>query len=203
MVAFDVDHLRQYSDVLRSRTGASMTVRFVEPQDSAARQAYFRGLSVRSRYNRLMGAASELPAGQLDQFTHLARDGRFSVVVTADVDGHETIIGEARYAFDGEAGGFEFGLSVDDHWQGQGVGTALVANLECRAAALGAAYLFGDTLRSNSAMLALARAAGFSLAPTPNDWRQLRFEKRAGGARREAACASWRLAEASQIAAVR
>lgn len=202
MLAFDLQYPEQYADVLQSRSGRVMTVRFAEPGDAAALQAYFRGLSVRSRYNRLMGAASELPAGQLDLFTHLADDGRFSVIVTINVEGRETIVGEARYAFSEETAGFEFGLSVDDRWQGQGIGTSLMANLQCRAAALGAGYMFGDTLRTNDAMLALARKAGFTVAPTPNDWKQLRFEKHSG-ITPEVACASWRLAQRTDVAAAR
>ena len=71
------------------------------------------------------------------------------------IEGPETIVGEARYAFDADTESFEFGLSIDDRWQGQGVGSALLNNLECRAAAFGATRLFGDTLRSNEAMIGL------------------------------------------------
>ena len=194
MLALDLDHLDRYSDVLPNRTGTMVTVRFATPGDAAALQAYFRGLSVTSRYNRLMGAASELPAGQLDAFTHLHDDGRFSVVATMEIDGVEVIVGDARYAFDENSAGFELGLSVADAFRGQGIGAALMANLECRAAALGAERLFGDTLRSNDAMLALARKSGFVFAPTPNDWKQVRFSKVIDIAPAKIRCATWRLA---------
>ena len=88
----------------------------------------------------------------LEQFIHVGEADRFSVVATMQVDGVETIVGEARYAFDSERS-FEFGLSIDDRWQGHGIGKALLKNLECRAAAFGAERLFGDTLRSNEAMI--------------------------------------------------
>ena len=71
MKPLDLDHLQQYSDVLSSRSGDLVTVRFAEPRDAQALQDYFRSLSVRSRYNRLMGAASELPQTQLEKFIHL------------------------------------------------------------------------------------------------------------------------------------
>jgi len=142
MKPLDLDHLQQYSDVLFSRSGDLVTVRFVEPRDAQALQDYFRSLSVRSRYNRLMGAASELPQTQLEKFVHLGHGGGFSVVATTRVDGGDMIVGEARYAFDPETASFEFGLSIDDRWQGQGIGAALLANLECRAAAFGAEHVF-------------------------------------------------------------
>jgi len=110
------------------------------------------------------------------------------------IDGIETIVGEARYGFEADSARFEFGLSIDDRWQGQGIGSALLRNLECRAAALGAGHLFGDTLRSNDAMIALARKSGFGFAPSPGDWKLVRFEKHIAAAPRDIPCASWRLA---------
>lgn len=194
MTTLHLDQLRQYSDVLRLRSGKSLTVRFLEPQDVGALQSYFRSLTASSRFNRFLGAVSELPQTVLEHFIHVGEGERFSVVVTTTVDGIETVIGEARYAFDAAAGTFEFGLSIADHWQGQGIGSALLANLQCRAAAFGATHLFGDTLRSNGAMIALARKAGFALVRHPEDWKLVRFEKQIALAPDEIPCASWRLA---------
>jgi RimJ/RimL family protein N-acetyltransferase len=200
MTALRLDDLKQYSDILRLRTGKPLNVRFVEPRDGEALQAYFRALTTRSRYNRFLGAMSELPAAELDHFTHAGEDDRFSVIATMAIDGHETIVGEARYAFHTDIDRFEFGLSVDDRWQGQGIGSALLGNLQCRAASFGASRLFGDTLRSNEAMIALARKSGFAFVNNPDDWKLVRFEKTIDIAPDEIPCASWRLA--AQQAAV-
>jgi RimJ/RimL family protein N-acetyltransferase len=171
-----------------------MTVRFVEPQDAAALQDYFRGLSSRSRYNRFLGALSELPQTELEKSLHIGEDYQFAVIATVKADGAEAIVGEARYGLEPESGRFEFGLSVDDRWQEQGIGASLLSNLQCRAAALGAQRIFGDTLRSNDAMIRLARKAGYAFAPTPNDWKLVRFEKSIAIAPDEIPCASRRLA---------
>ena len=80
MIALQLDDLRQHSDMLRLRTGKSVMVRFVEPRDADALQDYFRSLSVRSRYNRFLGAISELPQTELDHFVHVGEADRFSVV---------------------------------------------------------------------------------------------------------------------------
>jgi GNAT superfamily N-acetyltransferase len=199
MTALRLDDLRQHSDILRSRSGQPVTVRFVEPRDADALQGYFRALSVRSRYNRFLGAVSELPKTELDHFIHAGEDDRFSVIAVMNIDGNETIVGEARYGFEAAAASFEFGLSIDDRWQGHGIGSALLGNLECRAAALGAVRLFGDTLRSNDVMIALARKSSFAFMPSPGDWKLVRFEKHIDTAPQEIPCASWRLA-AQQIA---
>ena len=201
MMKLRYDDLRQYSDVLRSRRGEGVTVRFVEPRDGEELQNYFRSLSSRSRYNRFLGALSELPQPVLERFTHIGEAAGFTVVATMTIDGFETIVGEARYAFYPEDESFEFGVSIDDRWQGQGIGAALLKNLECRAAALGARSLFGDTLRSNEGMMGLARKSGYAFANHPDDWKLVRFEKALNITPKDIPCASWRIAAASREAA--
>ena len=205
MTTLRFDDLRQYSDVVRSRKGEAITVRFVEPRDGEELQNYFRSLSTRSRYNRFLGAMSELPQRELNHFIHVGELDRFSVIALITVDGFETIVGEARYGFDANSGNFEFGISVDDRWQGHGIGAALLRNLQCRAAALGARRIFGDTLRSNEAMIGLARKSGFNFVRQPDDWKLVRFEKQIEVAPEEIPCASWRIAalESAASAVVR
>jgi RimJ/RimL family protein N-acetyltransferase len=200
MTTMRLDDLRQYSDVLRSQRGETVTVRFVEPRDAEALQNYFRSLSARSRYSRLLGAASELPPSELEHFIHVGEADRFSVVATISIDGRETIVGEARYAFDSATASIELGLSIDDRWQGHGIGKALLKNLECRAASFGAERILGDTLRSNEAMIALARKAGYTFTNSPGDWRLTRFQKQIHVEPQEIPCASWRLAAVSPSA---
>lgn len=198
MSTLRLDDLKQHSDVLRSRDGEAVTVRFVEPRDAETLQNYFRGLTSRSRYNRFLGAISQLPPALLDRFIHVGEADQFSVLATMKVDGVDTVVGEARYAFDAETSSFEFGLSVDDRWQGHGIGQALLKNLECRAAAFGAERLFGDTLRANASMISLARKADYAFTNSPGDWKLVRFEKTIAFAPQDIPCASWRLASASR-----
>jgi GNAT superfamily N-acetyltransferase len=198
MKALGFDDLRQHSDILRLRKGNAVTVRFVEPRDAEELQAYFRSLTVRSRYNRFLGAMSELSKTELDHFIHAGEDDRFSVIAVMTIDGFETIVGEARYGFEAAAASFEFGLSIDDRWQGHGIGSALLRNLECRAAAFGAKRLFGDTLRSNDVMIGLARKSGFAFTNSPGDWKLVRFEKQIDTAPQDIPCASWKLAALSR-----
>jgi len=198
MTMLRFDNLQQYSDVLRSRAGEAVTLRFVEPRDGEELQNYFRSLSARSRYNRFLGAMSELPQPVLDRFTHVSEAAGFTVVATMMIDGFETIVGEARYAFHPETESFEFGVSIDDRWQGHGIGSALLTNLECRAAAFGARRLFGDTLRSNDVMISMARKSGYAFTSHPDDWKLVRFEKGISVAPKDIPCASWRIAAASR-----
>jgi GNAT superfamily N-acetyltransferase len=201
MTAFRLDDLRRHTDTLRLRNGEALAVRFVEPGDAEALQGYFRSLSARSRYNRFVGAISELPQTELDHFIHVGERDRFSVIAVMTISGVETIVGEARYGFDADTASIELGLSVDDRWQDQGIGSALLRNLERRASASGARRMFGDSLRSNDLMMGLARKSGFAFTRHPDDWKPVRFEKNIDIAPREISCASWKLM-ARQIPAV-
>jgi GNAT superfamily N-acetyltransferase len=200
MSTLRLEDLKQYSDTLRTRHGEALNVRFIEPRDTDELQHYFRALSTRSRYNRFFGAISELPEGLLHDFLRIGDRERFTIVATMMVDGFETIVAEARYALHAETATLEFGLSVDDRWQGHGIATALMKNLECRAAALGAEHIFGDTLRSNEAMVSLARKSGFAFVNHPDDWKLVRFDKEIAVAAKDIPCASWRLAALSRQA---
>ena len=202
MTTLRFDDLRQYSDSLRARNGEAVTVRFVEPRDAEPLQSYFRGLSTRSRYNRFLGAISELPQTLLAHFIQVGEAEQFSVVATMMFDGFETIVGEVRYAFNADDASIEFGLSIDDRWQGHGIGKALLKNLECRAASFGAERIFGDTMRSNESMIALARTSGYAFAPSPGDWKLVRFEKPIDIQPRDIPCASWKLAATSRRLAI-
>jgi RimJ/RimL family protein N-acetyltransferase len=202
MTTMRFEDFKQYSDKLRTRTGDAVTVRFVEPRDAEPLQTYFRALTARSRYNRFLGAMRELPHTLLEHFIHVGEAEQFSVVATMMFDGHETIVGEARYAFDAETSSIEFGLSIDDRWQGHGIGKALLKNLECRAASFGAQRIFGDTLRANEQMIALARKAGYAFTASPGDWKLVRFSKDIDVEPRDIPCASWKLAAASRQLAI-
>ncbi len=163
--------------LLRLRNGAVATVRYMAPHDRPQLRDYFRALSSRSRYNRFTGARGDLSDLEFAQLLRTGENGRFAVVGRMPVDGVSTIISEARYAFDATAGSLEFGLSVHEGFRGQGIGLAMLFNLECRGRMLGADWMFGDTLRTNEEMQGLGRKAGFSFSATPGDWREVRLIK--------------------------
>ena len=200
MTAVTLSELPRHTDRLRLRDGRTLTVRFVGADEGEALQHYFRQLSTRSRHSRFLGAMSELSGSELGHFIHIGEDDRFSVVAVMMIEGRETIVGEARYGFDPANASFEFGISIDDRWQGQGIGAALIGNLECRAAALGATKIFGDTLRSNEAMISSARKSGFAFLRHPDDWKLVRFEKAIDPIRRDIPCASWKLVAERRMA---
>jgi hypothetical protein len=61
--------------------------------------------------------------------------------------------------------------------------------------------MFGDTLRSNTAMISLAKKSGFAFGNNPDDWKLVHFEKQIDTRPQDIPCASWRIAAASTQAA--
>jgi GNAT superfamily N-acetyltransferase len=157
--------------------GKSVTLRPIGPRDAAVLQAYVRGLSPESRYNRFFGALYELPQTELDRVTHLDRKYQLALLAETCVDGALIAIGEASYAFAPERLESELALSVAEDWRGKGLGTLLIADIERRARSQGAGYLSGDILRSNEPMKGLARKTGFLLADVPRDARLVHIVK--------------------------
>jgi len=183
--------LHGLTDVLRLRNGQSLTVRFVEPQDIGPLSDYFHALSRRSNYNRFLGAMHDLPAREIATILATGEANRFAVIGEVAVDGVTRIVAEARYAWHPEDDIAEFGLSVADGWQGVGVGSALLKNLECRTAALGATRLVGDTLRTNEEMQGLARKLGYAFTHSPDGWNLVRVQKQIYAAE-DIPCVKWR-----------
>lgn len=186
--------LGKFTDVVRLADGRALTIRFAEVDDADALQTYFRGLSLETRYNRLMGGASELPPSELDKAVHVGVHHLFALVAELQVRDVSAIVGEVRYAFHPQSLTVEYGISVGDGFHGQGIASAMLSNLECRVAALGATMLFGETLRNNAPMVALARKLDYAFRASPNDWKQVRFEKTISTARENIRCESWRIA---------
>jgi GNAT superfamily N-acetyltransferase len=162
---------------LRLAPDVCVTLRPIGPPDAGVLQAYVRGLSSKSRYHRFFGALSELSPAELDRVIHLDQNYELALVAETRVDGALTVIGEARFALAIDRLEGEFALSVADDWRGKGLGTLLVADIDCRARSLGARSLVGDVLRSNERMKALARNMGFVPAGMPRDTRLVRFVK--------------------------
>ena len=108
---------------------------------------------------------------------HLDRQSQLALLAETLVDGALIVIGEARYALSPDGLECEFALSVADDWRGRGLGTLLIADVECRARTLGARYLCGDVLRSNELMKALVRKNGFLTSYLPRDARLVRIAK--------------------------
>jgi acetyltransferase len=135
-----------------------MLLRPLTPGDAAQVQAFVRGLSSRSRYERFFTSIAELSPKQLERITAGAG------LSLGAFDAAGRLVGLAEYARveDGEA---EFAIVIADEWQGQGLGAQLVGALLEHAKRSGIARLAGVTHTRNRAMRILARRLGFGVRP--------------------------------------
>ncbi len=154
---------------LRLRDGTAVRVRPIRPEDSAIEQAFVRNLSAESKYFRFMSALGELPEAMLFRFTRIDYDREMALIALVCEQGHEVEIGVARYVVDGTASGCEFALAIADAWQHRGLGTILMLDLIAAARRHGLTSMQGMVLSTNSAMLGLAHALGFSIRTNAGD----------------------------------
>jgi GNAT superfamily N-acetyltransferase len=174
----------------KRRSDAWLALRPARFNDGEALQTYVRGLSPQSRYNRFLGAANELPSSELARA--LAANGRdtLTLLLTSTRAGRETVVGEARVALSCAERAGEFGMSIADDWRRLGLGSAVLEEIERKAAADGIELLFGDTLRTNDGMIALARGRGFRLGAGIEP-RLVRLEKRLDDVAPDLPCRKW------------
>ena len=155
-------------EVWRLRSGSSVTVRSVRPDDQARLQDAVRHLSDESRYMRFMGYTRELSPQFLDRVTHPVA-GQELRLVAATGDGEaETVVAAASYVAIGSRS-CEFAVAVADEWQRLGLARRLLEVLMQRARADGFERMDGYVLASNTRMLALARRLGFTPVKYPED----------------------------------
>ena len=174
----------------KGRPDVRLFLRAIRADDGEGLQTYVRRLSPESRYNRFFGGLSELPASELARALAANNRDTVTLLLTSMTGTHETVVGEARAALSCAERAGEFAISIADGWHGLGVGSALLEDIERRAAADGIEWLFGDVLRTNAGMLALAQSRGFRVAAGIEP-RLVRIEKRLIDAAPDLPCRKW------------
>jgi acetyltransferase len=170
----------EWIDRIRLPRGAWVTLRPVLPQDEALeRQFIAEGLTAQSRYLRFQNGLRQLPEPVLRSFTRIDYDSQFALLAESFEDGRHVLVADARYVRDPVAPQrAEFGLAVADDWQGQGLGRHLLRTLTRVAQAQGIEELYGDVLRGNARMVAIARDQEFLPGRHPDDATLVRLHRR-------------------------
>jgi acetyltransferase len=166
------------SEAAPARGVAPIVIRPVRPDDESRLAAFFRGLSPHSRQRRFHGGVNELPPRVVAQFVRRDDGDALGLLAVLTCAGREVVIGEAAYAIThSRTRNAEIAIAVADNEQGRGLGKRLLRSLLSHAVANNVMSLYGAVQPDNKAMLALARALGFTERRDAADARLRRVER--------------------------
>lgn len=131
---------------------APLVIRPIEPDDKVGLIAAFERLSDDSRYRRFLSPHPRLSEPELRYLTEVDHHDHEALVAIDPVTGEG--VGVARYVRDRDnPDSAEIAVAVADHWQGRGVGTALLHRLADRARHEGIARFTALMLADNQPMM--------------------------------------------------
>ncbi len=155
--------------------GTRLFLRPIRPEDAEAEQRFIARLSKRTLYMRLHAPVRELSVEQLIRFTQIDYDREMAFVAVEQVGetGEIRAIGRYTRLADGERA--EFGVTVEDSWQGRGLGHAMMAALEECGRDRCLAEIFGYVLKENDSMRQMMLARGYVPHREEDDAHVIRF----------------------------
>ena len=160
-------HLTQSIEL---KSGQTITLRSIRPEDAEMEALFVRNLSEESRYFRFMNSLDELSQDMLVRFTQIDYHNEMALIaVHQDAESEEEQIGVARFTINLDKTSCEFALVVSDTWHGKGVAYHLMSQLMQVARDRGLEEMEGQVLSNNARMLSLVSSLGFKGHPDPED----------------------------------
>ena len=156
--------------------GAQLILRPVRPEDAEAQKRFVSRLSDLTLYRRFHAPVRELTLDRLVRFTQIDYDREMAFVAIDASQGEDEIRGLAQYNRDADGVRAEFGIAVEDSWQGRGLGYTLMAALEACARERKVAQIFGYVLAENDSMRGMMVARGYVPVREEDEPGIIRFE---------------------------
>lgn len=150
------------------RDGTTATIHVASPEDAGALAAFFKRLSPESRRNRFF-TDSKPGESAIDQMCDDSDPKRvLTMIVNRFAGGEQRIIAAGSY-FGSDPVTAEVAVTVDDAFQGKGLGTLLLERLSLLAIQHGFTEFKAITHSGNKAMLEVFRHSGFPVTETFSD----------------------------------
>ena len=156
----------EYEEILTLKNGTTATIRPIRPEDATLITQHVAQLSERSRQMRFASQSAQLPPNLLVRLSQPDYQREFALLVH---DEALRPLAMANYTADADRQSCEFGISLIDEMQGQGLGAILMTHLITRARQQGFVAMRAEILSENYPMQKLALKMGFTLAKHEND----------------------------------
>ncbi len=160
----------QYSWTHTVEPAKRCRIRPIRPEDEPAMVRFHRTLSEASVYHRFyhrLSLGTRIDHFRLTRQCFIDYDRELALVMTfpSDQPAHrsEEIVAVARLRRLPRSEAAEFGILVSDHWQGRGLGQALMARLLEAGRQEGVKVVSGHVLPENQAALRICQKLGFRL----------------------------------------
>lgn len=150
-----------------TRSGVSINVRPVTPEDEPALVAFFDRVSDEDRRFRFLTAARHVSHEQLDPLIHADHVTSESFIGFDAANGE--LIASGLLACDKAMDTAEVAISVCENYRGKGVGWAMLDMLAREAEQRGARRVISIESRENHAAIELEREKGFVPEPCEGD----------------------------------
>lgn len=147
--------------------GERLTIRPIRPEDEAAHSAFIAAMTADDLRMRFFAAISGFDHSQLARMTQIDYDREMALIATTgEASGAMRTLGVMRIVTDPDNECAEFAMAVRSDLKGKGLGKLLMQRMLAYTRSRGTRSLVGYVLRENAPMLGLAKAYGFSTAPS-------------------------------------
>ena len=157
-----------YSTTETLRDGRKVEIRAQRPQDRPGLEAAIARMSDETLHRRFFVVKHHFSEEEAAYFLNIDFVNHVALVVVADKNGEQTIIGSGRYLVV-EPGRAEVAFAVIDEYQGRGVGAALMRHLAALAKDAGIHELVAEVLADNAPMLKVFERSGLKMSTTRED----------------------------------
>jgi GNAT superfamily N-acetyltransferase len=155
--------MEHYASQERLKDGTQVIVRGVRSDDGPKIRRAFKELDRETVYSRFFGYKADIDHEELQRFTGVDFERDVALLVTIGSGEQEIVVGGASY-FGTEAKhrphSAEMAFTVEEDYQGLGVGTCLMRHLIEIARTKGVTHLEADVLAHNLPMLKVFRRSG-------------------------------------------
>lgn len=131
--------------------GDSVNIRPIRPEDEPRLVELYARLSEHTAYQRFFTVMKRLPPDWYHFFANVDYRWRMALVAERETPDGPELVGVGRYEPTDEPGVAEVAFVVQDGWQGQGLGKALLSDIlpaaEARGITLFRAYVLADNHR--------------------------------------------------------